>query len=87
VKRWVAAVVAALFLSTATLHVFTHVGAAADDGCAVCHMQQSGAVAAPLPVVAVSRVVEIVLPLPSAPRTAAARIVDAPARAPPALPA
>jgi hypothetical protein len=86
VKRWVAAVVAVLFLSTATLHVFAHVGDA-DGACAVCHVQQAGVVLSPVPVVAAAPTLETALPEPAAPRAAAARAVAGSARAPPSLPA
>ena len=85
-KRWVAALVAALFLSTATLHVFAHVGDV-DAACAVCHVQQAGVVAAPAPAVAASPVLESELPVFAASRAVPARAAAVSARAPPSLPA
>jgi hypothetical protein len=86
VKRWVAALVAVLFLSTATLHVFAHHGES-DGDCAVCQVQASSLPSVPAPCLVVVRTFELVAPPAPAPRAAAARVVVAPARAPPALPA
>ena len=83
-KRWVAALVTVLFLSTATLHVLAHRGDS-DGACAVCQMQATSAPAAAAPRVVVVRTLERV-PLPSSsPLAVAARVADAPARAPPSL--
>jgi hypothetical protein len=85
VKRWVAALVAVLFLATATLHVFAHRGDV-DDACAVCQVQASSLPAAAAPCVVVVQTLEFLSPPPSLPRALAARVVSAPARAPPAIP-
>ena len=85
-RRWVAAVVAVLFLSTATLHVFAHVGDT-DTACAVCHVQQAGGVQAAAPRVVVSPLVEMELPSFAACRAVPTRPSAVPARAPPSLPA
>ncbi|MFI5345948.1 MAG: hypothetical protein ACHQ51_06195 [Elusimicrobiota bacterium] len=85
-RRWVAAVVAVLFLSTATLHVFAHVGDS-DGGCATCHVQQAGGVQAAAPKVAVASTIEIALPSFVVSRTVPARTSAVPARAPPSRPA
>jgi hypothetical protein len=85
-KRWVAAILSVLFLSTATLHVFAHVGNT-DAGCGVCHVQQAGVVVAPAPsVVVVAAPGEVLAPLP-VPRRVAAAVAAGSARAPPAVPA
>lgn len=82
-KRWLGALVAVLFLSTATLHAFAHVGAADHDGCAVCSVQQAGAIAAVAPAVVSAPVVSIPVAIASAPSVRAATLAAAPARAPP----
>jgi hypothetical protein len=82
-KRWLGALVAVLFLSTATLHAFAHVGAADNDGCAVCSVQQAGAVAAPAPAIVAAPVDSVSVAEPSAPSVCAASLAAAPARAPP----
>ena len=85
-KRWAAAVVAVLFLSTATLHVLVH--ADLDDGaCAVCHAQTASHAAAPAPAVVSAPVPSVLLAQAAVPRAVAARPVPGVARAPPALPA
>ena len=85
-KRWVAAVVAVLFLSTATLHVFAH-GGDADAACATCHVQQAGAISAPAPRVVSVPVPAVELPEVRAPRTVSIFTAPRSARAPPAFPA
>jgi hypothetical protein len=82
-RRWLAAVLAAVFISTATLHVFCHLGETSAP-CGVCDVQQAGAVAAPVPAVVPSAVVVVVLPDAVAPQTSGAAVVRAAARAPPA---
>ena len=82
-KRWVAAAVAVLVLSTATLHVLAH--HAADNDCGVCHVQQASLPSAPSPAVAVARVPEAVLADVSAPSSRSARPSASAARAPPAF--
>ncbi len=85
-KRWVAAIVAVLFLSTATMHVFSHVGE--DAGiCATCHVQQAGAISAPAPRVVSVPVPAIALPEVQAPRAVSIFTAPRSARAPPAVPA
>jgi hypothetical protein len=84
-RRWIAAVVAALFLTTATLHVFAHVGDT-DSACAVCHVQQAGGVQAAAPRIVVSPLVEIELPSFAASRAVAVPVAAVPARGPPSLP-
>jgi hypothetical protein len=86
VKRWVAALVAVIFLSTATLHVFAHHDDA-DGGCTVCQVQASSMTAVSAPHVVSVRTIEFA-PAPALVSLLAAEsVVDAPARAPPALPA
>jgi hypothetical protein len=84
-RRWVAAVVAVLFLSTATLHVFAHHSADAD--CGVCHVQQASLPSTAAPSVVAAPVPEVLLAEPPAPRALTARLAAAAARAPPVLPA
>lgn len=84
-RRWAAAVIAILFLATAGLHVYSHVGGA-DFDCSVCQVHQAGAVAAPVPVIAASPVAECLLAALPAPHAAAVLVSRAAARAPPALP-
>jgi hypothetical protein len=86
VKRWVAAAVAVLFLSTATLHVFAHHGDA-DAGCTVCQVQQTSLPSAPAPAIAAVPVPVVALAEVPAPSFVSTRPVAAAARAPPALPA
>lgn len=83
-KRWIGALVAALFLSTATLHAFAHVGADADAGCAVCVVQHAGAVAVPAPCVVSASAPSVALAELPALRVSSCRGVRADARAPPA---
>ena len=83
--RWFAALIAALFLSTATLHAFAHVGDS-DAACAVCHVQQAGGVQAAAPRVVASPLVEIELPTFAASRAVAVPVAAVPARGPPSLP-
>lgn len=84
-KRWLGALVAVLFLSTAALHVFTHVGDAEfDASCAVCHVQQTGGVAAAAPAVAPAPVLAVAIAELPAPAVRAASAAAAAARAPPA---
>ena len=83
VKRWVAALVAVLFLSTATLHVFAHHGES-DDACAVCQVQVSSLPAVASPCVVVVRTLEFVSPRTPIPRALAACVSATSARAPPA---
>jgi hypothetical protein len=84
VKRWVAALVAVLFLSTATLHLFTHHGES-DDGCSVCQVQASSLTSAPAPCVVVVRTIESVPAPKVVSGRIARRVATTPARAPPAL--
>jgi len=86
VKRWVAALVAVLFLATATLHVFAHHGVS-DDACAVCQVQASSLPGAAAPCLVAVRTLETPPPPPFVPRAREAHAVAAPARAPPVLPA
>ncbi|MDE2143019.1 MAG: hypothetical protein KGL74_06200 [Elusimicrobia bacterium] len=81
-KRFVAAVVAFLFLSTATLHVFAHVGEVHGD-CAVCQVQQAGVVVAAAPCVAAAALVAIEVPPLPALRALPARTFAVPSRGPP----
>jgi hypothetical protein len=85
-KRWACAVLAVLFLSTATLHVFAHHGAA-DSDCGVCSVQQASLPSAPAPIIAAgpALVADLVQPDMLLPRSA--RPVAAAARAPPLPPA
>ena len=83
-KRWIAAFVAFLFLSTATLHVFAHHGAN-DSNCGVCHVQQASLAAAPAPAVAVAQALETEVVQPAAPHPRSERPLAAAARAPPAV--
>lgn len=83
-KRWARAVLAVLFLATATLHVLAHHGAV-DSDCGVCSVQQASLPGAPAPVVAASSVLAVELIQPAAPQSSSARPVAAPARAPPAV--
>jgi hypothetical protein len=83
-KRWLGALVAVLFLSTATLHVLAHHGEA-DGDCAVCQVQVSSLPAVAAPCVVVVQTFEFVAPAASVPLVLAARVVAVPARAPPAL--
>jgi hypothetical protein len=85
-KRWAAALVAVLFLSTATLHVLAHHGET-DDDCAVCQVQAASLPAAPAPAVVCVRTIELLAPPAPVARFRAARPAAAPARAPPAVPA
>ena len=82
-KRWIAALLAVLFLSTATLHALSHHGLA-DADCGVCHVQQASLPAAPAPAVAAAPVLRSDLAQAPAPRPRATRPVAAAARAPPA---
>lgn len=85
-KRWLGALVAVLFLATAALHVFTHVGAVDfDASCAMCHVQQAGAVAVPAPAVAVAPVLGAAVADLAAPAVRAASAAAVPARAPPSV--
>jgi hypothetical protein len=84
VKRCAAALVAVLFLATATLHVLAHHGES-DGDCAVCQVQASSLPAAPAPRIVVVSTLEILPPPAPAPQADAVRVVLAPARAPPAL--
>jgi hypothetical protein len=86
VKRWVAAVVAVLFLSTATLHVFAHHGAA-DTDCGVCHLQQASLPSAPAPAIVSAPLPFVAVAELASPQEASAPRATAAARAPPALPA
>ncbi len=81
--RWLGALVAVLFLSTATLHALSHVGADLDHGCAVCSVQQAGAVSAPAPAVVGTPLSSSAVSAPPAPAARAASVSAAPARAPP----
>lgn len=83
-KRWASILLAVLFLSTATLHVLAHRGAA-DSDCGVCSVQQASLPSAPAPVVASSPVLEVELVTPAALQPASLRPVVAAARAPPAV--
>jgi hypothetical protein len=85
VKRWVAAFVAVLFLSTATLHVFAHHGES-DGACTVCQVQATSMPAAAAPRVVVVQTLERVLPPASVPHDLPARIGVTSARAPPDRP-
>jgi hypothetical protein len=82
--RWIGALVAVLFLSTATLHVFAHVGADPDAGCVLCLVQHAGAVSAPVPRIVSASVPSAVLAELPGPRVPSRRPVGAGARAPPA---
>ena len=83
-KRWVAALVAVLFLSTATLHVFAHHGDA-DGGCVVCQVQQTSLPSAAAPTVVSVPVPVVALVEAAVPRLFSARPAASAARAPPAL--
>lgn len=85
-KRLAAAILAILFLSTATLHIYAHVGDA-DTGCSVCHVQQAGVAAAAVPAVVSTPVLETELPAFAAARAIPARSAAVSARAPPTFPA
>ena len=85
-RRWVAAVVAVLFLATATLHIFAH-RSGADVDCGVCLVQQASLPSMAGPAVAAVAVPEITLAEAPAPRALSARPAAAVARAPPVLPA
>ena len=85
-RRWVAAVVAVLFLSTATLHIFAH-HSGADVDCGVCLVQQASLPSTAAPTVAAVPVPEFTLAQAAAPRALSARPAVAVARAPPVLPA
>ena len=81
-KRWVAALVAVLFLSTATLHVFAHHDAA-DAGCVVCHVQRTSLPGAAAPSVVAAPAPGAPVAPASAPRLLPSRPSAAAARAPP----
>ena len=83
-KRWASALLAVLFLFTATLHIFAHHGAA-DSDCGVCSVQQASLPSAPPPVVAAVPVPIVALVEAAAPRLISARPVAAAARAPPVV--
>ncbi|MFI5348612.1 MAG: hypothetical protein ACHQ2Z_03640 [Elusimicrobiota bacterium] len=85
-KRWVAALVAFLFLATATLHVLAHRGES-DSACVTCQAQTASMTAVTPPSLVVVRTFEIVSPRTSVARVLSERVAAAPARAPPALPA
>jgi hypothetical protein len=78
-----AAAVAVLFLSIATLHVFAH--HAADADCGVCHVSQASLPSTAPPVAAVAPVSVARLTEAAAPCATAARPASAVARAPPVL--
>jgi len=80
----VAAFVAVLFLSTATLHVMAHSGLF-ERSCAVCHVSQSRVVAAASPRIVVTAAVGSLLAETTAPRAVTARGSSDAARAPPAF--
>ncbi len=83
-KRWIAAFVAVLFLATATLHVFAHVGEA-DGDCSVCQVHASTLPALPAPRVVVVTIVEFTAPSKPVRLSLPSCVVSVPARAPPAL--
>lgn len=85
-RRWVAAVVAVLFLSTATLHPIAHVGDS-DGTCSVCRVQQNGVFVAPAPAVVVVAIPETEVAEALPPAVSAAALLRAAARAPPSVPA
>lgn len=85
-KRWVAAVVAVLFLTTATLHILSH-SDLTERSCVVCHMQEASLPAAPAPAVVAVEAPSVEIAEAPLPRAAAVRPVPGTARAPPAVPA
>lgn len=82
-KRWAAALVAVLFLSTATLHILSHADLT-ESSCAVCHMQEASLPGGPSPRVVFTPASPVRLAQAAAPRAASARPVPGTARAPPA---
>ena len=82
-KRWIAAIIAVLFLSTSTLHVLVH--SDLNEGvCAVCHTQTASHAAAPAPAVVSAPIPSSPLAQSAVPRAVAASPVPGIARAPPA---
>ncbi|OGR90198.1 MAG: hypothetical protein A2V88_11160 [Elusimicrobia bacterium RBG_16_66_12] len=84
-KRWAAAIVAVLFLSTATLHILSHPDLS-ERACSACHASSSR-VAAAAPRIVVMPAAGVLLVATVAPRLSAFSAAAAGARAPPALPA
>ena len=84
VQRLIGAFVAAVFLATASFHIFAHTDTA-ESSCVVCHVQQASLPAASAPAVAAAFIQSVAVENAYTP-TATARVhFTGAARAPPAF--